>query len=165
MNRLREEMKIIPHLAWGIALALGVALVLVVMAFRMTMIRTGSEQVFGVRPPLFAIGIGLLLFLTFSTYILLIGYIAADARRRGMRAVLWTLLAIFIPNAIGIILYFILREPLLHPCPKCGVRSSGAFPFCPACGENVARTCPSCRNAVESGWSHCARCGTTLLTA
>ena len=31
---------------------------------------------------------------------------------------LWTLLAIFIPNAIGIILYFILRDPVPVPCPS-----------------------------------------------
>ncbi len=45
--------------------------------------------------------------------VLLIGYVYADAKRRGMRYVMWTLLAIFIPNAIGIILYFVMRDPLL----------------------------------------------------
>lgn len=92
--------------------------------------------------------------------ILLVGYIYGDARRRGMRPVLWALLAFFIPNAIGIILYFILREPLLVNCPKCGAGTKSAFPFCPSCGSSLADTCPSCRSAIESGWSHCPRCGT-----
>src|SRR5712691_5230109 len=55
-----------------------------------------------------------------SGYALLAGYVYGDARRRGMRYVLWTLLAIFLFNGIGIILYFILREPLLGYCSKCG---------------------------------------------
>jgi hypothetical protein len=53
-------------------------------------------------------------------FVLLIGYVNGDARRRGMRYVLWTLLAIFIPNAIGIILYFVLRDPLMRVCQQCG---------------------------------------------
>ena len=53
-------------------------------------------------------------------YVLLVGYVFGDARRRGMNHVLWTLLAIFIPNAIGVILYFILRDPIPVPCPSCG---------------------------------------------
>ena len=44
-------------------------------------------------------------------YIALIGYVNADSRRRGMRSLMWTLLAIFVPNALGIILYFVLRDP------------------------------------------------------
>ena len=54
-----------------------------------------------------------------AAYVLLVGYVYGDSRRRGMNHVLWTLLAIFIPNAIGIILYFILREPVPLPCPAC----------------------------------------------
>ena len=40
-----------------------------------------------------------------------------------------------------------------------------AFPYCPSCGTTLANVCPSCRNAVEPGWSHCARCGAQLLIA
>ena len=53
-------------------------------------------------------------------YALLIAYVYGDARRRGMRYVMWTLLAIFLFNGIGIILYFILREPLMVYCSRCG---------------------------------------------
>src|SRR5439155_1160300 len=41
-------------------------------------------------------------------YVLLIGYVNRDAGRRGMSRLGWTLLAIFIPNALGIVLYFVL---------------------------------------------------------
>ncbi|MGA7226575.1 MAG: PLDc N-terminal domain-containing protein, partial [Candidatus Acidiferrales bacterium] len=50
-------------------------------------------------------------------WILMIGYVYGDAKRRGMRHVMWTLLAIFIPDMIGVILYFILRDPLMNKCP------------------------------------------------
>jgi len=98
-------------------------------------------------------------------FVLLIGYVNGDARRRGMRHVLWTLLAIFIPNAIGIILYFILRDPPLRNCPKCGTAVQGGFAFCPACGTAMSQTCPECRHAVEPSWSHCPSCGGALHAA
>jgi RNA polymerase subunit RPABC4/transcription elongation factor Spt4 len=97
-----------------------------------------------------------------SIYALVIVYINADAKRRGMRHVLWTLLAIFIPNAIGIILYFIFREPLLLPCGNCGATAKQTFAFCPSCGEALQPACPSCRRAVESQWANCPYCGGRL---
>jgi hypothetical protein len=97
-----------------------------------------------------------------AVYVLLIGYVNGDARRRGMRYIMWTLLAIFIPNAIGIILYFLMRDPLPFPCPSCGKQAGGAFAFCPHCGANLAPACPNCKHAVERAWANCAYCGTKL---
>ena len=91
--------------------------------------------------------------------ILLIGYVYADAKRRGMRHVMWTLLAIFIPDAIGIILYFLLREPLPSPCPRCGHLARGSFSFCPRCGSDLLHTCHACHRKIEPGWTNCAHCG------
>jgi double zinc ribbon protein len=155
MNRLRDEMKIIPRPVYALSVLLTLGILFGVVAFQLVEVDSGSN--FGFLP-LFAILI--FIGLSFSIYILLVGYIYGDARRRGMRPVLWALLAFFIPNAIGIILYFILREPLLVNCPKCGAGTKSAFPFCPSCGTSLAYTCPSCRSAIESGWSHCPRCGT-----
>jgi len=97
-----------------------------------------------------------------ATYVLLIGYVNADAKRRGMRYVMWTLLAIFIPNAIGIIVYFILRDPVMKPCPHCSQIVKPGYAFCPHCGYNLAPACPNCRRAVEPGWKNCAACGAPL---
>jgi len=94
--------------------------------------------------------------------VLLIGYVYADARRRGMNAVLWTLLAIFIPSAIGIILYFILRDPLAVPCPGCGTPARKGHAFCASCGAAVRRACPQCRQPVEAAWRNCPSCGAPL---
>jgi len=95
-------------------------------------------------------------------YTLLVGYVYGDARRRGMRYVMWTLLAIFIPNAIGIILYFILRDPLPKPCPSCGRVEKANLPFCPHCGTLLQPTCPKCDKSVEPTWANCAYCGQQL---
>jgi hypothetical protein len=79
-----------------------------------------------------------------------------------MRYVMWTLLAFFIPNAIGFILYFILRDPMQQGCPHCGTSVSHGFAFCPKCGGALAPACPQCRVAVQPEWSHCTKCGAGL---
>ncbi|MBI1896922.1 MAG: zinc ribbon domain-containing protein [Acidobacteria bacterium] len=157
MSRLRQELKIIPLAAWIIAVLMYLGFVL--LSSRVLIPRDPELSPWPVLAKiLFSFGIPMIL----AVLVLVIGYVYADAKRRGMRYVLWTLLAIFIPNAIGIILYFILRDPLPQPCPKCGATVLVRFPYCPACGTAVAQTCPECRRRVEPGWSHCAHCGASL---
>jgi len=95
-------------------------------------------------------------------YTVLAGYIYGDARRRGMRYVMWTLLAIFLGNGIGVILYFILREPLLAYCSRCGAGVQSSHTFCPRCGAGVQPACPACHRILQTGWTHCAWCGNQL---
>jgi hypothetical protein len=159
MKRFSDELRIIPGVAW----LLGVLGYLAVMGFAVHVTATDP----GMRnwPP-----VGRLLFcglmpLVFIPYVALIGYVNADARRRGMRYVMWTLLAIFIPNTLGIILYFVLRDPLMTRCPKCAAQVKHGFAFCPSCGTALATACPQCHRAVEPGWSHCANCGAPLARA
>ena len=95
-------------------------------------------------------------------YTLLIGYVYGDARRRGMRYVMWTLLAIFLFNGIGIILYFILREPLQVYCSRCGAGVQPSHAFCPRCGAGVQPACGACHRILQPGWTHCAWCGNQL---
>jgi len=97
-----------------------------------------------------------------SIFALVVAYIHADAKRRGMRHVMWTWLAVLIPNAIGVILYFIFRDPLLAPCGRCGATAKRTFAFCPSCGAALHPACPSCRRAVEPQWANCAYCGARL---
>lgn len=162
MNRLREQMEIIPRAAWAVAVIFSVCVITAMLLYSSWLFHDDEGSVY--LPPGMIV-IGTLIVVSMFIYTLVIGYIAGDARRRGMRVVLWVLLAIFIPNAIGIILYFILREPLLRACPKCGTPAKTTFPFCPSCGMHLAQTCPSCQSAVEPGWSHCARCGANLAVA
>lgn len=97
-----------------------------------------------------------------AIYVLLIGFVYVDAKRRGMRYVMWTLLATFIGNGIGIILYFLMRDPMPTPCPKCSRLSAQSFTFCPSCGAELMRTCKVCHRKLGAGWSNCAYCGTSL---
>jgi hypothetical protein len=97
-----------------------------------------------------------------AIYVLLVGYVYGDARQRGMNHVLWTLLAVFIPSAVGVILYFILRDPVPVPCPGCGTPARKGHAFCANCGAAVRPACPQCRQPIESGWRNCARCGVGL---
>jgi hypothetical protein len=157
VRRFLEELKVISLPVWAIAAVVcGVVVGYLVNAYDTS---GGDAMIFWAFP-------GFILFVVLPivlfVYILLVGYVYHDARRRGMRYVLWTFLAIFIPSSVGFILYFILREPLLRTCPRCGTSVAGGFPYCSACGGTIARTCPECRRPIETGWSHCARCGARL---
>jgi RNA polymerase subunit RPABC4/transcription elongation factor Spt4 len=95
-------------------------------------------------------------------YILLIGYVNRDAGRRGMSRLAWTLLAIFIPNALGIVLYFVLRKPRIATCPQCGALLEPGFGFCPRCRYQLNPVCPHCQRAVHAGNKFCPYCGGDL---
>ncbi len=157
MNRFSDELRIIPKIAWGIAILAWACMfcLLFFVAFphdsKLRLWPLAGQFAFSIWP-------GLLV----AVVVLLIGYINADARRRGMRYVMWTLLAIFIPNSIGIILYFVLRDPLLARCPKCGAQARANFAFCPQCGAQLSPACPVCKRTVEPAWQRCAYCGTAL---
>ena len=75
----------------------------------------------GGNPPLrYRIPLGIAAAAVIFTYGFLVSYVYGDSKRRGMRQVLWTLVAFFVPNALGFIAYFLLREPILQPCAACG---------------------------------------------
>ena len=105
MSRFSQEVRIVPRVAWAIAvLAYGAV-------SRHVDLLTGHHPNMQTWPSWGRTAFCGLMPLVLIPYIALIGYVNADARRRGMRSVMWTLLAIFIANGLGIILYFVLREP------------------------------------------------------
>jgi hypothetical protein len=77
---------------------------------------------------------GLFVGCLFAALILALGYVYGDARRRNMPPVLWTLIAFFVPNLLGFLLYFVLRKPIATPCPQCGLPISVEQRFCSWCG-------------------------------
>ena len=97
-----------------------------------------------------------------AVYLLLVGYVNQDAKRRDMGQVLWTLLVIFIPNGIGFLAYFLLRKPLVQSCPKCGDRLDKSFHFCPKCGFALSPTCSQCGQTVNADYVCCPYCGKSL---
>lgn len=89
----------------------------------------------GVLAPAIGFGLGLLVGTVIAIWLLCLGYVYADAQRRTMPAVLWVLIAIFIPNLLGFLLYFALRRPLGSPCPNCGQLIAAEQRFCAWCGN------------------------------
>jgi hypothetical protein len=156
MNRFSDEIRIIPGVARTLAalVYVGMYCCLFYTTFHDARWPLAGALAFSLWP-------GLLV----AAVVLLIGYINADARRRGMNYIMWTLLAIFVPNTIGIILYFVLREPLRVPCPKCGAQVRSGFAFCPQCGGQLSTPCPGCKRVVDPAWQRCAYCGRDLKPA
>jgi RNA polymerase subunit RPABC4/transcription elongation factor Spt4 len=98
-------------------------------------------------------------------YAVLIGYINQDAGRRGMSRLLWTLVAIFVPNGLGIVLYFVLRKPRASHCPKCDAVVEPGFSFCPRCRTRLRPVCPHCQRSVDLSVQFCPYCGGSLIPA
>jgi hypothetical protein len=82
-------------------------------------------------------GMGLLVGALAAIWILCLGYVYADARRRAMPPVPWTLIAMLVPNLLGFLFYFALRKPLAAPCAQCGQAVETGQQFCPRCGRDT----------------------------
>jgi hypothetical protein len=161
MTRFDEEWALVPAGARWTAVFVALALVSLMAAlFLLPVLVEGEHKAFLFVFPMFllaSIGAAPL-----AVYVLLVGYVYGDARRRGMNQVMWTLLAIFIPSAVGVILYFILRDPIPVPCPSCGSPARKGHAYCASCGAAVRAACPQCRQPLEPGWRNCVRCGAPL---
>ena len=155
---LKAELKVIPAAAWvvmGVVLLLWYALAIPLL-LQVAPPKPGEPPLWLLRGLLALAGVIL------AVWVLMVFYVNADARRRQMNRTLWTLLVIFIPNAIGFIVYFLLRQPVAQACAKCGASVRPGFVFCPVCGVALSPTCPSCHQPVEPGWAACAFCGSKL---
>ncbi|MGA7294931.1 MAG: zinc ribbon domain-containing protein [Terriglobales bacterium] len=155
-SRLRGEFAIIS--GWVVALAV-VAFVAAATLFLVVMGRDHHAPPVGVQW-LLAVMAGTVV----GCYIVLIGYINRDAGRRAMSRLLWTLIAILVPNGLGIVLYFILRKPRVGRCPQCGAEVQPGFSFCPRCRNRLQPVCPQCQHAVNVGDKFCPYCGGALQT-
>ena len=153
MTPVMREKGPIPMAAWVVA---GVVVSLALAGMLVVLIRHPPGYVF---PLLFLLGVSPVLL---GGYVLLVGFVYQDAKRRGMRHVMWTWLAILVPNGIGIVLYFLLREPIPVFCSACGAPAQRGFAFCSRCGIGMAPACTKCQKVCQTGWSHCPYCGTGL---
>jgi hypothetical protein len=161
MTRFDQEWALVPAGARWTAVLVALAFTtLMATLFLVPVLAEGEHKALLFVTPFFLLAsIGAV---PMAIYVLLVGYVYGDARRRGMNQVLWTLLAVFIPSAVGIILYFILRDPIPVPCPSCATPARKGHAFCTACGVPVRAACPQCRQPLEPGWRNCARCGAGL---
>ena len=92
-------------------------------------------------------------------------YVYRDAKRRGMNAVLWVLIAIFAPSLIGLIIYLLVRNNYSDlKCPRCDTPVREQYVVCPKCGVKLKASCPNCGEPVEAGWKLCPKCAGSLPT-
>jgi hypothetical protein len=130
-------------LAAGVVAALGLAVSVGVWDGRAN--RDGDFGGLGVAAVAAIVGAGVLFV---SGWILALGFVYGDAKRRGMPAGLWALMVGLIPNLIGFLLYFALRQPLLETCGSCGGGVGKSQRFCSICGSEQRR---SAMSAVAAG--------------
>lgn len=158
--RFSEEIRLIPR--WYVTLLV----VLYVLALIIVQIANAAEPVIPDIPralsALAAAGITTAVAIGASLFLCLFCYIYLDAKRRGMKAFLWLLLAVFVPDLIGVVIYFLLREPLPLNCPQCGAVGNARFNYCPDCGYNFRPTCPQCKQEATPGAHYCPNCAYDL---
>lgn len=106
----------------------------------------------------------LLIALIVLTIPVLIGvYVYRDAKRRGMNAVLWTLVAVIAPALVGFIIYLLVRNGYSDlECPRCGTPVMEQYVVCPQCGAKLRPACPNCSGPIEPDWRVCPRCAAPL---
>ena len=97
-----------------------------------------------------------------ASYVLLIGYISRDVKRRNMSAGIWMLIVLVMPGGIGAIVYFLLRQPMMTRCPSCRTEVASSFHFCPQCQFQMAPVCGQCFRGVHITDVYCVQCGHDL---
>ncbi len=156
-TRFKDEIRIISPWAYFLAALVVVSMVVLIVVVAG---RDHNAPPLAVRWLLGIVG-GTLL----GCYVVLIGYINKDAGRRSMSRLWWTLIAIFVPNGLGIVLYFILRKPRSVNCPQCDAEVEPGFSFCPRCRNRLQPACPHCQHSVDFGDKFCPYCGGALESA
>ncbi len=97
-----------------------------------------------------------------SGYILLVGYVSRDVKRRNMSPGLWMLIVILMPGGIGAVVYFLLRQPVVSRCPHCSTEIPTHFHFCPQCQFQLAPVCGRCFRGTQITDVYCVQCGHDL---
>ena len=150
-----RELSLIP--AWSVALSL------VVFAGVQYLFHLGGDrgpQHHGALPMrvIFSYSWGTAL----ASYVLLIGYISRDVKRRNMSAGIWMLMVLVMPGGIGAIVYFLLRQPVVTRCPSCSTEVASGVHFCPQCQFQMAPVCARCFRGVHITDVYCVQCGHDL---
>src|ERR1700677_2982770 len=98
----------------------------------------------------------------FASYVLLVGYVSRHVRRRRMPAGLWMLIVVVMPGGIGAVVYFLLRQPMMAPCPHCSTELAAGVHFCPQCQFQLAPVGGRCFRGVQITDVYCTQCGHDL---
>jgi lipid-A-disaccharide synthase-like uncharacterized protein len=147
-----DELSIIPR--WSIVAAVAV-FVLTQYFFHAVMPHNRHEI------PVMRVLMGYSWGTAFSSYVLLVGYVSRDVKRRRMPALLWMLI-VLLPGGIGAVVYFLLRQPILSRCPNCSTELSSSHHFCPQCQFQMAPVCGRCFRGTKITDVYCVQCGHDL---
>jgi Double zinc ribbon len=170
--RFWQEFKIVPR--WLVGTVIALFLIAQVLATAINLSGVAGEtfppELKGhpVLQALSLIGIITAIALFIAAFLLLIGYVNRDAKRRGMNSTLWTFLVLVLAPAyfaIGFIIYFLMREPLPYNCPQCGATVGARFNYCPNCKCNLHPSCPQCKREVMETDKYCPYCAEELTPA
>ena len=168
--RFSEEFRIVPR--WLKVLCVVLYLIAVAIAILVSTYLPDSRVDDLKSEPalatLAAVGIVTLAGLFFAAFLLMLGYVNRDAKRRGMNSLLWTLLVVVLsPGYVGIgfIIYFLIREPLPYPCPRCSQPVGPRFNFCPNCKCDLHPSCPNCKHEIAETDKYCPYCSHELARA
>lgn len=84
-----------------------------------------------------------------------------DAKRLQMDPWMWTLIVMYVPYFIGLIIYLVVRsnEKNKSRCINCGSAVESDYNICPNCGHQLADVCSNCGRYVKKGFSICPYCG------
>ena len=137
--KLRQFLSVVPRSFQTTSrILVGCAALLGVIAGFFAGTSHGRVPAAGISSPLTGslagLGFGLLAGVLSAVWVLCLGYVYADARRRAMPPVLSTLMAALVPNLLGFLIYFVIRRPLALPCAQCGKAMRADHPFCSWCG-------------------------------
>lgn len=171
-SRFRDELRIIPKWLIWTCVALYIVALIVGISINLHNLITGGpifpdESLRG-EPGLACLALaGAITGVAFAVtvWLMMLGYVYRDAKRRGMNAALWTLLVLILSPAyllIGLIIYLLIREPLPYTCPKCGATVNARFNFCPNCKYNLHPACPQCQHEVGDDDKFCPYCAAEL---
>ena len=72
------------------------------------------------------------------------------------------ILGFLVVAGMGLVLYFLLRAPLVSKCPACGTHVQSDFHFCPQCNYQLTASCGNCFRTVRATDHYCTRCGHEL---
>ena len=167
--RFRDELKILPKwLVWTCVVKYVLAVIIATLINLSGLNGDMWPHEFNGHPVISSLALAGAVTLVSSfiaTWLLMVGYVNKDAKRRGMHSGLWTLLVIILSPAyfaIGFIIYFLVREPLPYNCPKCEALVGPRFNFCPNCKYDLHPSCPQCKREVAETDKFCPYCAHEL---
>jgi len=145
--KFRQFLNIVPRgvrIAASCVVGLGVVVGSALLYMQEKRIQQFHPHAMPVHQAEVGLGVGLLVGVLVAIWILGLGFVYGDARRRAMPAIPWTLIALFVPNLLGFLFYFVMRKPIGLPCATCGQPMTPDQRFCSWCGGQQAPSRSDC---------------------